>query len=709
MGPPCARNTMKIASFNISFVGIVLMALVLLSGAAVAEEFNVGVYYYTQDISQDNFGFDFGLMELARNGCNRIVVAGNTSGNFWATVKNWQMEGITAYDILNGVGDNPVIDTEVITGIIEAERRWADLMYYGSEYVGDAIIGKMVTDEPEAYNRTEAQKNYIRAYCDIYRQVNPTRKTFINHANIPWYDLDEDEPTHSTGPTIEYNHTRISDVLAEAQRLGYANFTAVAQTAKISVWMNTNCGNLLYYGFGPCTQEQFDWLESRTVYQDVFDEIVTPFLYGANGVNIFLFNAYNVSNWSYYSLVDPDGKDHNWRMTAFGDAVRYIRQEQGRPEVELFRRVTPLDLRAIHDFRKYPAGTMTIQANVTAGSVSVSRVVFGKSTDGGATWQTVQDNSFPFYTSYTLNAGETVILRAQAVDVEGHTSIYDAKWIEIVSQQDIRCGDYESATISSDLNKDCRVDINDYVLFSKNWLECDDPAGTNCFGPPPIRVEAESMTITPVSAAGLVQNPGWSSGDVVTWASDIHGGGVQFATGYLKLNVPVALPDGEYLLKARWNVNNYQNGAQYHFLLWRENGSLVENGGSGAGAWHTFYPNANGVTEDYLAGPSFTYPVWENSPVGSSITVSGIGAGDFILYLMDDSAGSFSCMDLDWIEFEPISDLPSSPADWYCGQLGSGFPGLPEDLNRDCYIDILDLTLFLEKWMNCDDPQLYNQ
>jgi hypothetical protein len=34
----------------------------------------------------------------------------------------------------------------------------------------------------------------------------------------------------------------------------------------------------------------------------------------------------------------------------------------------------------------------------------------------------------------------------------------------------------------------------------------------------------------------------------------------------------------------------------------------------------------------------------------------------------------------------------------------SGF-GIDSDLNRDCYVDLLDLAVLGDEWLNCNDPQ----
>ncbi len=56
--------------------------------------------------------------------------------------------------------------------------------------------------------------------------------------------------------------------------------------------------------------------------------------------------------------------------------------------------------------------------------------------------------------------------------------------------------------------------------------------------------------------------------------------------------------------------------------------------------------------------------------------------------------------DCDFAAFDELGYMPSS-----ChGIWQSGF-GIDSDLNRDCYVDLLDLAAFAEQWLWCNDPQ----
>ena len=70
--------------------------------APVGESFTLGAYYAMAQLEpKDNFSWDYAFMDMARAGCNRIIVSGNCWANQWAAIKHWGMKGITSYGELN--------------------------------------------------------------------------------------------------------------------------------------------------------------------------------------------------------------------------------------------------------------------------------------------------------------------------------------------------------------------------------------------------------------------------------------------------------------------------------------------------------------------------------------------------------------------------------------------------------------------------------
>ena len=459
---------------------VVFIACSFVGGTSTAQSFQIGVYYPLS--AEDNFGWDYGLMNLARNGCDHMVVSSafNRPASFFAAAKNWNIKCIASYGVLNYVAELGS-DVAAMTSSIQTRKNYWDSLLYAGDLVGDIVIGTIVSDEPEStgggLGLTVPQQDFIRAYCDIYHTINnPTRSTYVNHSNPPWHDLHEDKVTATMGPIININASEIDERIAEAQGLGFANYGVASHAIRFAERI-TNGASAFASGFSPpFTQEFYDWLHSRTNYQDVYEMMETAFLQGANGYNVWTYNEPS----SGYSLVDVDGNDHNGRMRAYGDAARDIRAVQGWPMITLARKISTRNTPLLRDRRKYPSGSITLVAIAGLGNSSIDKVVFGKSTNGGAFWTTVEDNSFPYETTFSLLAGETVILRAQAVDTAGQGSIYAASMIYVVDSSELQCGDYESVSMSGDTNKDCKVDINDFNEMVTLWLQCDDPSNLDC-------------------------------------------------------------------------------------------------------------------------------------------------------------------------------------------------------------------------------------
>jgi hypothetical protein len=407
--------------------------------------FDIGVFYYGSGSPSENIDWDYGLMDVARNGGTSIVVDSsyNRGAQFWAAAKHWDLTGIATYGILN---EAPLTEIEMTNWIVSNKAYWATLSWNG-EVVGDNVIGYMIADEVECGNgMVQANQDFIRMYCDLFSSLDTSRSTYVNHCyETGWYDLHEEQATTSLYAYGADDDAYIATTVATAQSLGFDNCSIVRQ-----------CD-----GHG---------------YDQIYTQMVIAFQYGAKA-----FYAYTyVGGGDFQSLVDGNGHDNNYRMSAYRDASQDIRDYQGWPSVTLARKISPSKTPALMDRRNYPAGNITLIAQPTPGSAPVQKIIFGKSTNGGGTWQTVEDLSFPYETTYSLNTGETVILRARAVDINGQGSVWAANMIYVVDASQLLCGDYESALMAGDLNMDCEVDLTDWSEFMSFWLQCDDPINPAC-------------------------------------------------------------------------------------------------------------------------------------------------------------------------------------------------------------------------------------
>ena len=388
------------------------------------ESFRIGVYI-SMGNTGDTFVWDYMFMDLARIGCNYAVVSGNCYAGQWAAAKHWGIAGVNTYSIMNYYPGAGAWSPDDLESLVLSEKGTLDIMYHNGEYVGDAVVGRNIVDEPEAHGGklTEDEQDFLRTYSDFYHLHLPDRDVYVNHSNPPWYDLHESKVSCSTGATIMVNSQRISDRINHAQSRGFENYSVVCQTANIAWWMNNDCGNINAIGLGPCSQAVKDWLAARNTYQDVYEMLSAAYLAGANGCTAYRYNYY-LGGLEAYAFVDPNGNDNGGRRAGYSDAAHDVRRAQGCPSVTLANNGVPFN-----DRGNYSAGQFTLTADAESVSGTIQKVIFGKTTNGGSDWETIEDTTAPYSAAFSTSAGQTVIFRSQAVDTTGKKSIYAANMI----------------------------------------------------------------------------------------------------------------------------------------------------------------------------------------------------------------------------------------------------------------------------------------
>jgi hypothetical protein len=278
-------------------------------------------------------------------------------------------------------------------------------------------------DEPECRGLTADKQAFLRAWADVYHQHNPERAIYVNHCDPKWYDLNEQNATCSTAPTIAVNSHRIAERIKAARSIGLRNFTVVALLGRLSDWSGQRPEMIGAWGMGQGTPQVFNWLASRTNYQDAYEQMVTAYCCGSLGFHPYMYNQHRA-----ISLVDKNGNGQYGIRQGFSDAAHDLRRAQGWPDVALMNNGSPFQ-----DRGTYVPGTFTLTARAESPGSTIAKVVFGKSSDGGSTWETIEDAASPFTAQFTGAAGQTVIFRARAVDVAGKTSLYAANMISLQS------------------------------------------------------------------------------------------------------------------------------------------------------------------------------------------------------------------------------------------------------------------------------------
>ena len=333
------------------------------------------------------------------------------------------MKGITSYNQLNAYPGPGKWKPEDFVANITETRDFLDDLERDGVKLGDTVIGHIMSDEPECRKMPEDERNYLRAWADMYHRIHGWRDVYVNHCDPPWYDLNERHTTCSAAPTIRFNDLRIADRIEAARKIGLENFTVVALQGHITAWTAGLCNRLDYFGFGPCTQEVKDWLASRSNYQDAYEQMTTAYFAGALGYHPYIYNQHRA-----ISFVDKDGNDQYGIRSAFSDAAHDLRTIQGWPGTELFHDGEPFV-----DRGTYSPGAFRLTAIARSPARKITRVVFGRSIDGGVTWTSVEDDAAPYAATFEAGAGETVIFRAQAIDSEDRRSIFAANMIHIAA------------------------------------------------------------------------------------------------------------------------------------------------------------------------------------------------------------------------------------------------------------------------------------
>jgi hypothetical protein len=103
--------------------------------------------------------------------------------------------------------------------------------------------------------------------------------------------------------------------MGRAGRVIWATARQRSDSGALGGWIAPECKNVEYYGFGPCSEEVQEWLKDRNIYQDVYEELIAAYAFGAGGYRVFLYNyasAYGVAMVETVifrvQAVDADGK-----------------------------------------------------------------------------------------------------------------------------------------------------------------------------------------------------------------------------------------------------------------------------------------------------------------------------------------------------------------------------------------------------------------
>jgi hypothetical protein len=209
-------------------------------------------------------------------------------------------------------------------------------------------------------------------------------------------------------------------------------------------------------------------------------------------------------------------------------------------------------------------------------------------------------------------------------------------------------------TLSGIGNNDLHIRISDMALGEDNYFSIDyfvlQPVTVTNKS---IHIEAEDCTIT---AGGA--NSYWKVDGQWVYVATSPSGNSQSATGNVAFPLPRAIPDGQYHVRTGYRLGTWGQQASAFKIAPAagSSGTITENGISNQNGWHTFYPDGYALYQiDEMAGPAgLSFPVSAGTPIAQSVTVSNIGADEFVIFIWDQSGGNYNFFGIDFFELIPI-------------------------------------------------------
>jgi len=246
-------------------------------------------------------------------------------------------------------------------------------------------------------------------------------------------------------------------------------------------------------------------------------------------------------------------------------------------------------------------------------------------------------------------------------------SMVDAFWQAYEPQF---CGDLDTVYLPEDLNTDCYVNWADFSDFAGQWLDCTDPADPNCGDNWPVVLEAEDGRVK--DGAWTDSRPPHASGpnnEVVFLNSDPNSGYVMVFPG---------VNQGNYMFRVRVRAG-YGGDA----------GLIINDGpNSQTGLYHVYRDNYE-IT---------CLPDWSSfeyfSDTDNYVWLEPTGVVSITPY-------SNLLVRSDWAwGFVDVLEVQTNPQT--CGEPGTLYE--PGDLDKDCYVNWADFSIFAGAWLNCTDP-----
>jgi hypothetical protein len=187
----------------------------------------------------------------------------------------------------------------------------------------------------------------------------------------------------------------------------------------------------------------------------------------------------------------------------------------------------------------------------------------------------------------------------------------------------------------------------------------------------------------------------FSTGATLEWRFKCHYGTMNSGQVFVEFG------DGSNTLRPTFKYSdNGQHGGNY------PNGVMVFNGGAGNEAIYPIDMHSNVLGNDYhtfrfvCLGNDFSLYV-DNNSVPALTGTTDTRPGEQAINNLRFGSKTMQ-VDFDYVRWTKAGAFPPSTD---CELLWEGtIGGVPQDLNQDCSVDELDLVLWFNAWLDCNDP-----
>lgn len=284
------------------------------------------------------------------------------------------------------------------------------------------------------------------------------------------------------------------------------------------VGVSSNAINMIDAGKGVMVTWNFDelLLHRDTEYALMFSK--TPDASGilvSQAVSLELGNIYSGGGWIRIDNIANDwdaayGATYNTEFTTFTAAQSdgSTSVTEGGADDTYTIELLPNPDETLPDDQRWPTGDVTVVLNTNDQiALSPASIVFSSWTGDPGDYQVTCTVSA---IDDTVSEGPQIVTITHSVS--STDVVYDDAPIPdiqvAVADNEPYCGDENTVFLTTDLNRDCYVNLTDLAMLAFDWMQCTDPTDINCYPniPAEPKFETDVFTSTGITG-GTVDDP----------------------------------------------------------------------------------------------------------------------------------------------------------------------------------------------------------